>query len=101
MHNWITEGRVFFGQSGKGAPQLKRYLSEVQSGVVPTTYWSYDDCGHNDEARKEVKSLFEKPPFDSPKPTRLIQQAIRIGADSDSIILDFFSGSATTAHAVM
>lgn len=101
MQQWIREGRVFFGQNGKGAPQLKRYLSEVQNGVVPTTYWSYDECGHNDEARKEVKNLFEKPPFDSPKPTRLIQQAIRIGSDSDSIILDFFSGSATTAHAVM
>ena len=101
MDKWIEEGRVFFGQNGKGAPQLKRYLSEVQSGVVPTTYWSYEECGHNDEARKEVKSLFEKPPFDSPKPTRLMKQIIKIGSDSDSIILDFFSGSATTAHAVM
>ena len=98
---WIEETRVFFGQDGKGAPQLKRYLNEVQNGVVPTTYWSYDDCGHNDEARKEIKELFEKPPFDSPKPTRLLHQVIRIGANKDSLILDFFSGSATTAHAVM
>ena len=98
---WIEETRVFFGQDGKGAPQLKRYLNEVQDGVVPTTYWSYDDCGHNDEARKEIKELFEKPPFDSPKPTRLMSQIIRIGANKDSLILDFFSGSATTAHALM
>lgn len=101
MQKWIDENRVFFGQNGQGAPQLKRYLNEVQDGVVPTTYWSYEDCGHNDEARKEIKALFNKPPFDSPKPTRLLQQIIRIGANSDSIILDFFSGSATTAHAVM
>ncbi len=101
VSKWIEENRVFFGQDGKGAPQLKRYLNEVQDGVVPTTYWSYEDCGHNDEARKEIKELFEKPPFDSPKPTRLLQQIIRIGANKDSIILDFFSGSATTAHAVM
>lgn len=101
IERWIKENRVFFGQDGKGAPQLKRYLKEVQDGVVPTTYWSYDDCGHNDEARKEVKNLFERPPFDSPKPTRLLMQIIRIGADKDSLILDFFSGSATTAHAVM
>ncbi len=101
IERWIKENRVFFGQDGKGAPQLKRYLKEVQDGVVPTTYWSYDDCGHNDEARKEVKNLFERPPFDSPKPTRLLMQVIRIGANKDSIILDFFSGSATTAHAVM
>lgn len=101
MQKWIEENRVFFGQDGKGAPQLKRYLSEVQQGVVPTTYWSYDDCGHNDEARKEIKLLFERPPFDSPKPTRLIERIVQIGANKDSIILDFFSGSATTAHAVM
>ena len=101
IERWIRENRVFFGQDGKGAPQLKRYLKEVQDGVVPTTYWSYDDCGHNDEARKEVKSLFERPPFDSPKPTRLLMQITRIGADKDSLVLDFFSGSATTAHAIM
>ena len=101
MQRWIQENRVFFGQKGDGAPQLKRYLSEVQDGVVPTTYWSYDDCGHNDEARKEVKELFEKPPFDSPKPTRLLKQIIRIATNKDDLILDFFSGSATTAHAVM
>lgn len=101
IQKWIEENRVFFGQDGNGAPQLKRYLNEVQDGVVPTTYWSYDDCGHNDEARKEVKELFEKPPFDSPKPTRLLKHILYIGAEKDSIILDFFSGSATTAHAVM
>ena len=92
---------MFFGQDGNGAPQLKRYLSEVQNGIVPTTYWSYEDCGHNDEARKEIKNLFQQPPFDSPKPTRLLKQIASIGAEKDSIILDFFSGSATTAHAVM
>ena len=99
---WIDEGRIFFGQKGDGAPQLKRYLSEVQDGVVPITYWSYDECGHNDEARKEIKVLFDgQPPFDSPKPTRLLLQALRIGTSPDSLVLDFFSGSATTAHAVM
>lgn len=101
MQKWIEENRVFFGQKGDGAPQLKRYLSEVQDGVVPTTYWSYEDCGHNDEARKEVKELFNKPPFDSPKPTRLIKQILKIATNKGTIILDFFSGSATTAHAVM
>lgn len=101
VERWINEGRIFFGQDGKGAPQLKRYLNEVQQGVVPTTYWSYDDCGHNDQARKEIKELFEKPPFDTPKPTALIKQILRIGSDKDSIILDFFSGSSTTADAVM
>jgi len=99
--SWTKETRVFFGQDGNGAPQLKRYLSEVQQGIVPITYWSYDDCGHNDEARKEIKALFEKPPFDTPKPTRLLKQIITITCKTNDLILDFFSGSATTAHAVM
>ncbi|NLG31969.1 MAG: site-specific DNA-methyltransferase [Syntrophomonadaceae bacterium] len=98
---WIEEGRVFFGQTGRGAPQLKRYLNEVQQGVVPITYWSYDECGHNDEARKEIKQLFGEPPFDTPKPTRLIKQILNISTNKDCIVLDFFSGSSTTAHAVM
>ena len=98
---WIEETRVFFGQNGEGAPQLKRYLNEVQQGVVPITYWSYEDCGHNDEARKEIKGLFERPPFDTPKPTRLLKQIITIACGKEGIVLDFFSGSATTAHAVM
>ena len=101
MIKWIEEGRVYFGMKGDGAPQLKRYLSEVQNGVVPTSYWSYDDCGHNDEARKEIKQLFDTPPFDSPKPTRLLKQILHIATNKNSLILDFFSGSATTAHAVM
>ena len=103
IQKWIAEGRIFFGQKGDGAPQLKRYLNEVQQGIVPLTYWSYDDCGHNDEARKEIKALFENPPFDTPKPTRLIMQILQIATNvtASDIVLDFFSGAATTAHAVM
>ncbi len=102
VEDWIKETRVYFGLDGKGAPQLKRYLSEVQQGVVPTTYWSYDECGHNDEARKELKDIFGHPPFDSPKPTRLLKQIIQIASDDKNItILDFFAGSGTTLHAVM
>ncbi len=101
VQEWIKETRVYFGLNGKGAPQLKRYLSEVQQGVVPTTYWSYDDCGHKDEARKEIKDIFGQPPFDSPKPTRLLKQILRLGSLKKSIILDFFAGSGTTLHATM
>ena len=101
VEEWIMEGRVFFGQKGDGAPQLKRYLNEVQQGVVPITYWSYEDCGHNDEARKEIKSIFEKTLFDTPKPTRLLDRILKIATDKNSIILDSFAGSGTTAHAVL
>ncbi len=102
VQQWIEEKRVYFGLDGKGAPQLKRYLSEVQQGVVPTTYWNYEDCGHNDEARREIKMIFGQPPFDSPKPSKLIIQVIQIASSSkSSTILDFFAGSGTTLHATM
>ena len=102
MKIWLAENRIFFGKDGKGAPQLKRYLNEVQQGRVPITWWTFEEVGHNDEANKEVSALFEqKTPFDTPKPVRLLLQMLRIGSNKDSLILDFFSGSATTAHAVM
>ncbi len=102
VQEWIKETRVYFGLNGNGAPQLKRYLSEVQQGVVPITYWGYDDCGHNDEARKEIKTIFAPSnPFDTPKPIRLIERVIQLASDNDSVILDSFAGSGTTAHAVL
>jgi adenine-specific DNA-methyltransferase len=97
IQKWIKEGRVFFGQKGDGAPQLKRYLKEVQGGVVPITYWSYDECGHNDESRKESKALFPNDPFATPKPERLIQRIITIATNHSDLVLDSFLGSGTTA----
>ena len=102
MQEWIDEGRVFFGKDGKGAPQLKRYLSEVQQGVIPTTYWSYEEVGHTDGARKELKRIFrESAPFDNPKPTGLIKRILQIACSKDDIILDFFAGSGTTVQSVV
>lgn len=102
MNVWLSENRIYFGKNGKGAPQLKRYLNEVQQGRVPITWWNFEEAGHNDAANREVKALFEsKPPFDTPKPTTLIKLMLLIASKPDSIILDFFSGSATTAHSVM
>ncbi len=102
MEQWISENRVFFGQNNDGAPQLKRYLNEVQQGVVPNTYWSYDEVGHTDGSRKELKKLFvTSAPFDNPKPTGLLKRIFQISVKPNDLILDFFSGSATTAHAVM
>lgn len=102
MKIWLSENRVFFGKDGMGAPQLKRYLNEVQQGRVPNTWWTFQEVGHNDAANKELKSLFNsKAPFDTPKPVNLIRQMLLISTNPNDIILDFFSGSATTAHAVM
>lgn len=102
IKKWLDEGRIFFGKDGNGAPQLKRYLNEVQQGRVPTTWWPFSEAGHNDAANKELKSLFKsKAPFDTPKPTTLIKQMLKISANDNDTIIDFFSGSATTAHAVL
>jgi adenine-specific DNA-methyltransferase len=102
MQTWLSENRIYFGKDGTGAPQLKRYLSEVQDGQVPTTWWKFEEVGHNDSANKELAALFEsKAPFDTPKPTTLIKQMLKIGCNKDALALDFFAGSGTTAHAVM
>ena len=84
-------------------PAVKKFLTEVKDGMVPLTIWKYSEVGHNQEGRQELKKLFEdKGYFDGPKPTRLLNRILKIAnLESDSIILDFFSGSATTAHAVM
>ena len=103
MMRLIDEGRVSFGEDGGNMPRLKRYLADVQQGMTPTTIWKYDEVGHNQEGRQEVKKLFDgNGYFDGPKPLRLLQRILTIAnLNSDSLILDFFSGSATTAHAVM
>lgn len=102
MQIWLSENRIYWGKDGKGAPQLKRYLNEVQDGKVPTTWWTFEDVGHNDAANKEVAALFgTKTPFDTPKPTTLIIKMLKITTKNDDIVLDFFAGSGTTAHAVM
>ena len=99
----VSDNRIWFGVDGNNAPRLKRFLSEVQDGITATTLWLHQEVGHNQEGRQEVKNLFDdKGYFDGPKPVRLISRILRIAnLDKNDIILDFFSGSATTAHAVM
>lgn len=97
----IADNRVWFGASGSGVPRYKRFLSEVKDGVTPMTVWKYTDVGHSQDATKEVKDLFDGVAyFDYPKPVKLIKQLASLCTDGDDIILDFFSGSGTTAHAV-
>lgn len=101
------QGRIYWGKDGNNIPAPKTYLSEVKQGIVPQTYWSYEEVGHTQDAKKDLISLVEFPSsdevFDTPKPVRLIEKMLRIAtqASDNDIVLDFFSGSATTGHAVM
>ena len=103
MQKLIDEGRVYFGADGGNTPRLKRYLADVQQGMTPITIWKYDEVGHNQEGRQELKKLFDnKGYFDSPKPQRLMKRILKIAnLSKESIVLDFFSGSASTAQAVL
>ncbi len=98
----VKDNRVWFGKNGDNVPRYKSFLTEVDNGIVPLTIWRHAEVGHNQEARQETKNLFDnRPYFDSPKPTRLLKRIATISTKNSDLILDFFSGSATTAHAVM
>ena len=98
MATLLAKNGIYFGKDGLGAPQLKRYLLRVQAGVVPSTWWTHEDAGHNDESRKESKVVFEvEDPFSTPKPERLIQRILSIATNPNDLILDSFLGSGTTA----
>ncbi|MBV2234702.1 MAG: site-specific DNA-methyltransferase [Sterolibacterium sp.] len=92
----IAENRIYWGKKGDGAPQLKRYLSEVQQGVVPNSWWPHEDVGHNDESRKEQKVFFGSLAFSTPKPERLLKQIISLVTNPNDLVLDSFAGSGTT-----
>lgn len=100
----LRDNRIWFGSDGSSVPCIKRFLSELKfDGMAPTSILFYKEVGHSQEGAKEVVSLFgDKGVFDGPKPVRLLQRLITLANLKDnSVVLDFFSGSATTAHALM
>lgn len=99
----LQDNRIWFGPDGNGVPCIKRFLTELKyDGMAPTSIMFYKDVGHSQEGAKEVTKLLEAGAFDGPKPVRLLNRFLTLAhLDKDSIVLDFFSGSATTAHAVM
>jgi adenine-specific DNA-methyltransferase len=103
FENYVRERRIWWGQDGDGdLPFLKRFLTEVQDGVVPITWWDYEFAGSNRNGKIEIRDLFDgEAPFETPKPSSLIQRLLQIVTDQDSLVLDFFAGSGTTAHAVL
>jgi adenine-specific DNA-methyltransferase len=95
--NMVNEGRIVFGEKGDNNPAIKLFLNEVQSGLVPRTWWPHTDVGHSQEAKREIQVLFpEATPFDTPKPERLLNQVITIATNPGDIVLDSFAGSGTT-----
>ena len=93
----VRDNRVWFGKDGNNVPRIKKFLSEVKEGVVAQTLWTYQEVGHNQDAKKEIKNLFEgQAVFGTPKPEKLIQRIIQLGSDEGDLVLDFFMGSATT-----
>ena len=98
----VQENRIWWGVDGKNTvPALKLFLCDVRDGMTPHNWWPYEEVGHTQEATKEVADLMGCVAFDYPKPLRFLKRILQIASDKDSIILDFFSGSASTAHAVM
>ncbi len=102
----VEEGLIYWGKDGQGSvPGYKRYKHALKNadGVVPHTWWTFSEVGHNDTAKKELMAILheEARAFSTPKPSTLIERILQIGCGPDDIILDFFAGSGTTAHAVM
>jgi adenine-specific DNA-methyltransferase len=101
-----SDNRIWWGKDGDNNPAVKRFLSEVKQGRVPQTLWTYSEVGHTQEAKKELIKAVDFPNsdsvFDTPKPTRLLKRMLQIAtkSDEDSIVLDFFAGSATMADSV-
>ena len=99
------DGRIWYGQSGNNRPGIKRFLSEVRSGVVPQTMWHWKAAGSTRNAKQELSAVMGHGPsedvFVTPKPSALVQRILQIATDSDSIVLDSFAGSGTTAQAVL
>ncbi len=102
MEELIKDNRIWFGANGENVPALKRFLSEVKDGITPMTIWYRKDVGDNQEGKQELVRIIPENVFQTPKVVRLIKKAIyHSNANTNDLILDFFAGSGTTAHAVM
>ncbi|MDU7817052.1 MAG: site-specific DNA-methyltransferase [Bacillota bacterium] len=97
-YEMLADNRLWFGDEGTNIPRIKRFLSEVQGGLVPKTLWGQEEVASNDLAKKEIQALLPADsPFSTPKPERLLERIIHIGSNPGDIVLDVFAGSGTTA----
>lgn len=97
------DNRIWFGKDGKNVPRLKKFLSEVRNGILPNTVWFNEEVGSTQKAKEQLKAILNANVFDTPKPIDLIKKIIQISTtfNENDLILDFFAGSGTTAHATM
>ncbi len=101
----LKENRVWWGSDGRSVPRLKRFRTEVQQGIVPSTWWDRTEAGDNQQSRRELRRIFSEsePDFETPKPVSLIRRILQISTTGEDgeIVLDSFAGSGSTAHAVL
>ncbi|QQR95622.1 MAG: site-specific DNA-methyltransferase [Bacteroidota bacterium] len=97
LAEFIADNRIWFGKDGSNVPSLKRFLHEVKDGVTPMTLWTYEEVGHTQDAKKEVRMFNDVSVFETPKPERLISRILHLAKDQGDWVLDSFLGSATTA----
>ena len=97
FQKYVEDNRIYFGENGNNVPSIKRFLSEVKQSITPMTIWKYEDVGHTDESKKEIKALNLSEVFATPKPERLIQRILTLATNEGDIVLDNFLGSGTTA----
>lgn len=98
----LQDNRIWFGPDGDGVPRIKRFLSELRkTGMTPMTIWKHEEVGHSQDATQKLAKMFDgKKYFDYPKPVGLIKRCLALYSEKDSIVLDFFSGSGTTAQSL-
>lgn len=102
VNELVDDNRIWFGQDGRNVPRVKRFLSEMPNGIVPQSLLKFEDVGSGQDGTRDFRTLFNNTQmFDFPKPLKLLKRFIHIATLKDNLVMDFFSGSATTAHAVM
>ena len=92
----VAENRIWFGEDGSNVPSVKKFLNEVKSGSVSLTIWFYEEVGHNQDAKKEVKVFNSEDVFDTPKPEHLLKKILTLATNKGDLVLDSFLGSGTT-----
>jgi adenine-specific DNA-methyltransferase len=98
FNEMVADKRIWFGESGNNAPRVKKFLTEVQAGLVPSTWWTHEEVGTTGKAKSEITTLFPgNVPFSTPKPERLLERIIHIASNPGDLVLDSFLGSGTTA----